>query len=62
MVLGRDLWVDGEAQSHAVAISGSVRVEGWVGGDIIVIDGDAVLGEAAEVHGDIFVLVGRIET
>lgn len=62
MVLGRDLWVDGEAQSHAVAISGSVRVEGWVGGDIIVIDGDAVLGEAAEVHGDIFVLGGRIET
>lgn len=61
VVLGRDLWVDGEAQSHAVAISGSVRVEGWVGGDIIVLDGDALLAETAEVLGDVFVLGGRIE-
>jgi hypothetical protein len=61
VVLGRDLIVDGEAQSHAVALDGSVRIHGSIDGDVIVLDGDALLSESARVGGDVFVLGGRIE-
>jgi hypothetical protein len=60
VVLGRDLIVDGEARSHAVALNGSVRVSGSVDGDVIVLDGDALLSGSARVGGDVFVLGGRI--
>ena len=61
VVIGRDLLVDGEAWSHAVAISGSVRISGRVKGDVIVLGGDVALAETAEVSGDVYVLDGRIE-
>lgn len=61
VALGRDLRIDGEAYSHAVALSGTARVAGIVGGDLIVLGGDAVLEAGAAVGGDVYVLGGRIE-
>ncbi len=43
VVIGRDLVVDGEARSHAVALNGSARISGRVEGDVIVLGGDALL-------------------
>lgn len=61
VALGRDLVVDGEALSHAVALSGTARVSGRVVGDLIVLGGDALLTETAKVGGDVYVLGGRID-
>ena len=61
VALGRDLVVAGEAMSDVVSISGSTRVEGRVGGDVIVLGGDGRLSETARVAGDVFVLGGRLE-
>ncbi len=61
VAMGRDLVVDGEALSHAVAISGSARVSGRVKGDLIVLSGDALLAETAEIGGDVYVLSGLID-
>ncbi len=61
VAMGRDLVIDGEALSHAVAISGSARVAGRVKGDVIVLGGDALLAETAEIGGDVYVLSGRID-
>jgi len=58
---GRDLLIDGEATSHAVAISGDARIRGSVGGDLIVLGGTARLGGQARVDGDVYVLGGEIE-
>lgn len=60
VVLGRDLLVAGDARSHAVAIDGSVRVEGRVGGDVLVLGGDATLAPGSRVDGDVFVLGGTL--
>ena len=62
VALGRDLVVAGDAQSDVVSISGSTRVEGHVGGDVIVLGGDGLLSETARIDGDVFVLGGRLET
>lgn len=62
VALGRDLVVAGEAMSDVVSISGSTRVTGRVGGDVIVLGGDGLLSETARVAGDVFVLGGRLET
>lgn len=61
VAMGQDLVIDGEAQSHAVALSGSARVSGRVVGDLIVLGGDALLTETAKVGGDVYVLAGRID-
>ena len=61
VALGRDLVVAGEAMSDVVSISGSTRVEGRVGGDVIVLGGDGLLSETARIAGDVFVLGGRLE-
>ena len=61
VALGRDLRVAGDAESHAVAIGGTVTVTGHVEGDVIVLSGNAILGGAARVGGDVFVLGGRID-
>lgn len=61
VALGHDAVIDGEAKSHVVALSGTVRVSGRVVGDVIVIGGDALLTETARVGGDVYVLSGRIE-
>ena len=61
VAMGRDLVIDGEALSHAVAISGSARVSGRVEGDVIVLGGDVVLASSAAVGGDVYVLSGRID-
>ena len=58
--MGRDLIIDGEARSHAVALDGSATVTGRVEGDLIVLGGDVTLGEQARVAGDVYVLGGRI--
>lgn len=62
VAVGRDLIVDGEAQSDAVAVGGSVHVTGHVAGDIIILNGDAALGPTAHVDGDVFVLGGRVRS
>ncbi len=61
VALGQDAVIDGEAKSHVVAISGSVRVSGHVAGDVIVLGGDALLTETARVDGDVYVLSGHID-
>ncbi len=61
VALGQDLLIDGEALSHAVALSGTARISGRVEGDVIVLGGDAVLSETAKVLGDVYVLSGRID-
>lgn len=61
VALGRDLVIDGEAQSHAVAINGSVTVSGEVGGDVLVLGGNATLMATARVTGDVYVLGGTID-
>ena len=61
VALGRDLRVDGEAQSDVSAVNGSVWIRGRVGGNVTVLGGDALLSPTARVSGDVFVLGGRIE-
>ena len=61
VVIGRDLVLDGEARSHAVALNGSARISGRVEGDVIVLGGDALLASTARVAGEVYVLGGRIE-
>ncbi len=61
VAMGRDMVIDGKALSHAVVISGSARVAGQVKGDVIVLDGDAMLAPTAAVGGDVYVLSGRID-
>lgn len=61
VALGRDLVVAGEAQADVAAIDGSVRVEGRVGGDVVILGGDCFLGPRARVAGDVFVLGGQID-
>ncbi|MEM1180378.1 MAG: polymer-forming cytoskeletal protein [Acidobacteriota bacterium] len=61
VALGRDLQVDGQAMSHAVAISGNARVTGGVAGDLIVLGGTAALAPDSQVDGDVYVLGGDIE-
>ncbi len=61
VTLGRDMILDGDAKSHAVAVNGSVRVSGGVAGDVIVLSGDVLLAATARVSGDVYVLGGRID-
>ena len=60
VAIGRDLVIAGRALSDVAAISGSVTIRGEVGGDVIVLEGDARLDEAASIAGDLFVVGGRI--
>ena len=60
VTMSRDLIVDGEARSHAVALDGNATVTGVVKGDLIVLGGDVDLGEEARVGGDVYVLGGMI--
>lgn len=60
VALGRDLVVRGEALEGVAAVNGSVRVEGRVEGDVVVLGGDVTLSDQARVGGDIFVLGGRL--
>jgi hypothetical protein len=61
VALGRDLVIDGEAESHAVVLSGSIRISGRVRGDVTVISGRAHLEPTAEIGGNLYVLGGTIE-
>ncbi|HEX6202584.1 MAG TPA: hypothetical protein VF100_06245 [Thermoanaerobaculia bacterium] len=58
--VGRDVVVDGRALADVAALDGSVRVTGFVGGDVIALGGDAVLAATAEVAGDVFALGGSV--
>ena len=62
VALGRDLEVAGEALADVVAVDGTVVVSGAVGGDVIVLGGDARFSSGARVDGDVFVLGGDVET
>ncbi|MEM9594511.1 MAG: polymer-forming cytoskeletal protein [Acidobacteriota bacterium] len=62
VVMGQDMVIDGEAQSHAVALDGNIRVSGRVVGDVIALGGQVELSETAEVGGDVYVLGGHITT
>jgi hypothetical protein len=62
VALGRDLIVEGEARSDVAVLRGSARIDGLVGGSVIVLSGDAVLGPMARVARDVYVLGGRLET
>ena len=61
VVLGQDLLLEGEAQSHAVVISGSAQISGHLERDLIVLDGDVRLTSTATVGGDVYVLGGRVD-
>ena len=61
VALGRDLVIEGEAESHAVVLSGSIHISGSVGGDVIVISGRAYLEPTAYLAGNLYVLGGTIE-
>ena len=61
VALGRDMIVEGEAQSHAVVVSGSLHLSGSVGGDVVILEGDAHLAETARIAGDLYVLGGVVE-
>jgi hypothetical protein len=60
VALSRDLVLEGEALASAVALDGNARVSGHVGGDLVVLDGDAYLAGTAAVDGDVYVLGGRV--
>jgi hypothetical protein len=62
VALGRDLRIEGSVLADAVALDGSAVVAGSVGGDLIVVGGDATLSAGAKVEGDVFVFGGRLET
>jgi hypothetical protein len=62
VALERDLLVEGEALSDVVAVDGTVSVSGSVGGDVIVLSGDARLLAGGRVDGDVFVLGGDVTT
>lgn len=61
VALGRDLEIHGNAREGAAAIGGAARVTGRIGGDLIVLGGDAWLASSAHVGGDAFVLGGSLE-
>lgn len=58
--VGRDVIVAGRAMGDVAALDGSVRVSGSVGGDVIVLGGDAELASTAVVAGDVFALGGSV--
>jgi len=60
--VGGDVTVaEGErTRQDAIAILGSVRVDGEVDGDVVAIGGDVLLGPHAIVHGDTTVVGGQI--
>jgi hypothetical protein len=60
VALGQDLWLDGEATSQVVVLNGQARIRGRIAGDLIVLGGDAELGEKAAIEGDLYVLGGSI--
>ncbi|HEX2163847.1 MAG TPA: polymer-forming cytoskeletal protein, partial [Thermoanaerobaculia bacterium] len=59
--VGRDVVVAGRALADVAALDGSVRVTGEVGGDVIVLGGDAELAATARVAGDVFALGGTVD-
>ena len=61
VAVARDIEVDGEALADVAALQGSVLVTGHVKGDVIVIGGNAHLGQRAAVDGDISVMGGVIQ-
>lgn len=60
VVLGREAVVDGNVLGTLVAIAGDVRLSGRVERDVIALGGDVLLGEGAEVRGDLLALGGSV--
>jgi hypothetical protein len=60
VALGRDIRIAGDARSDVAALNGSVEVSGHVGGQVIVLSGDAHVLPTGRIDGDIFALGGRI--
>jgi len=61
VAIGRDVVIAGSTLTDVAAVNGSARISGQVGGDVIVLGGDAHLEGTAKVTGDVFVLGGVIE-
>ncbi|MCB1056710.1 MAG: polymer-forming cytoskeletal protein [Acidobacteria bacterium] len=59
--LGRDVVIDGDAETDVVAVGGSVRVAGGVGGDVIALGGGVFLAPDSHVTGDVFALGGEVD-
>lgn len=51
-----DLIIEGEVRGNAVAVGGDVRVSGKVHGDVVGVGGEVILGENAEIVGDVTVV------
>lgn len=49
---------DGRVEGDLLVLEAQVRLSGWVGGDIYVVDGDLFLRPGAHVGGDVVVLSG----
>jgi hypothetical protein len=60
VAVGRDLSVAGEALADVAVIEGNAFITGSIGGDLIVLGGDARLAATASITGDVFALGGRI--
>jgi hypothetical protein len=62
IAIGRNITVasDEEVSDAVVVVGGSVRVDGRIRNDLVVIGGSATLGPQADVRGDVLVVGGRV--
>jgi hypothetical protein len=63
IAIGRNITVarDEEVSDAVVAVGGSVRVDGRIRNELIVVGGSAQVGPEAEIHGDIVVVGGTLD-
>jgi hypothetical protein len=63
IAIGRNIAIarDEEVSDAVVVVGGSVRVDGRIRNELIVVGGSAHVGPEAEVHGDIVVVGGTLE-
>lgn len=62
VALSRDLVVRGECRKGAAVVGGSATVSGRVGGDLVVVGGDARLEAGARIDGDVFTFGGTVQS
>lgn len=62
VALSRDLVVRGECRKGAAVLGGSATVSGRIGGDLVVVGGDAHLEAGARIDGDVFTFGGTVHS